>query len=219
MRNCIEIKGVSKTFNKVSVLNNINLNIKIGEQAVLMGRSGSGKSTLMYIIGGLESADNGSIIYGNDDILKFSDAKMSEFRNRSIGFVFQFHYLLSSLNCIENILLPARIGGHKIGEVKKRVLNYAEDLDVANLLKKFPHELSGGEQQRMNILRAISLRPKLILCDEPTGNLDSNNSNKVIDLLKRLASESNSSLLVVTHDNEVSDSFSNHYNIVDGRIS
>ncbi|MDH5415542.1 MAG: ATP-binding cassette domain-containing protein, partial [Flavobacteriaceae bacterium] len=147
-----------------------------------------------------------------------SDDDLARFRNESIGFVFQFHFLLPSMNCIDNILLPAKIGQHNIKSVKERILNFAKILKVEHCLKKYPFEISGGEQQRINIIRAISLNPKLILCDEPTGNLDSKNTQIVIELLRDLALQIESTLVVVTHDTEVARSFKHKITIEDGQI-
>ncbi len=214
----VEIKGLEKKYGKTQVLRGINISLEENEQCALVGSSGSGKSTLLYLLGGLERADNGTIEIGNQNLEKMSDENLAYFRNRYVGFVFQFHFLLSSMNCLNNILLPARIGNVKTKELDGLATRLAEILGVTHCLKKMPYELSGGEQQRINIIRAMSLRPKLLLCDEPTGNLDSANSQKVSLLIKQLAQEFGATLLVVTHDEKVAAHFSRKITIEDGQI-
>jgi ABC-type lipoprotein export system ATPase subunit len=146
------------------------------------------------------------------------DEELAQFRNQYVGFVFQFHFLLPSMTCRDNILLPARIGGRDTAPVEKDIVELANYLGVTHCLSKFPFEISGGEQQRINIIRALSLRPKILLCDEPTGNLDSKNSEKVASLLKSLAAEFGATLLVVTHDDKVASFFPRKIVIEDGQI-
>jgi lipoprotein-releasing system ATP-binding protein len=169
-------------------------------------------------MGGLDTPSSGKILFDKQNVSSLKDQQLAQFRNKNIGFVFQFHFLLPSMNCLDNILLPARIGGASISKVKKKALQYAETLSVSHCLKKFPHEISGGEQQRVNIIRAISLDPKVLLCDEPTGNLDSVNSKKVIELLRLIASQTNATLIVVTHDSNVAGQLGNKITIEDGQI-
>lgn len=214
----VELKDIQKKYGSAEILKGINLNIEAGQNHVIQGASGSGKSTLLYILGSLERPDAGSVFLEGRDTTKLSDEQLSELRNRFIGFVFQFHFLLPSMNCLQNTLLPAKIAGIKESEVKKRILKYAEMLNISHCLSKYPYQISGGEQQRVNIIRAISLNPKLILCDEPTGNLDTKNTAIVISLLKNLASEIDSTLVVVTHDNSVAESFEHKITIEDGQI-
>jgi ABC-type lipoprotein export system ATPase subunit len=214
----IKVENIFKTFGDTQVLNGISFEIEEGQQVALQGMSGSGKSTLLYILGGLDTASSGKIEVDNKKIENLSDEELAVFRNKSVGFVFQFHFLLPSMNCIDNMLLPAKIGGFKIKLVKARILELAKRLGVDHCLKKYPFEISGGEQQRINIIRAISLKPKILLCDEPTGNLDSKNSQKVVDLLKEISAEHNTTLIVVTHGTAVASQFSRKITIEDGRI-
>ncbi len=214
----VELRDIQKKYGNAEVLKGINLNIEAGQNHVIQGASGSGKSTLLYILGSLERPDAGSVFLEGRDTTKLNDEQLSELRNRFIGFVFQFHFLLPSMNCLQNTLLPAKIAGIKETEVKKRIQKYAEMLSISHCLSKYPYQISGGEQQRVNIIRAISLNPKLILCDEPTGNLDTKNTAIVISLLKNLASEIESTLVVVTHDNSVAESFEHKITIEDGQI-
>ena len=214
----INVKDLTKSYGMTKVLQGISLQLEQGSELAIVGASGSGKSTLLYILGALERPDAGSVEVGSHHLNSMSDEELALFRNESVGFVFQFHFLLPSMNCLNNILLPARIGNHSLKEVKNRVLEYAKTLQVEHCLKKFPFEISGGEQQRINIIRAISLKPKLLLCDEPTGNLDSKNTQIVLDLLRSVAQNIGSSLVVVTHDSKIAGTFGSKITIEDGQI-
>ncbi len=214
----VEVKDVKKTFAKAHALNGVTVDFEAGEQYVIRGASGSGKSTLLYLIGGLDRASSGEISVGGKNLFTLGDEALALYRNNFVGFIFQFHFLLPSMNCLDNILLPAKIGGKDTAKAKKLGLKLAEHLKVSHCLTKFPYELSGGEQQRINIIRALSLRPKLLLCDEPTGNLDSENSKIVTKLLKSLAVEFNATLIVVTHDASVAEHFENKLVMSDGCI-
>jgi lipoprotein-releasing system ATP-binding protein len=214
----VDVRSVKKVFGDFVALNDLSLSLDEGQQYAILGASGSGKSTLLYLIGGLDKADGGVITVDGKQLNKLSDELLARYRNEYVGFVFQFHFLLPSMTCLKNILLPAEIGGHQIKKVKKRALDIAEHLGVTHCLHKFPFQLSGGEQQRINIIRALSLKPKLLLCDEPTGNLDSDNSNKVTHLLKDLAHEFKSTLAVVTHDASVAKAFDNQFVMKDGEL-
>lgn len=214
----IQIKNVEKTFGNTKVLQGLSFNLKAGEQCAIQGASGSGKSTLLYLLGGLDRPTSGDVLVDGKSLLNLNDEQLAHYRNTSVGFVFQFHFLLPSMNCIDNILLPAKIGGVNIKEIKERVTQFAKRLGVEKCLKKYPFEISGGEQQRINIIRALSLSPKLLLCDEPTGNLDSKNSALVNELLIELANGLGSTLVVVTHDERVASSFERKIKIEDGQI-
>jgi lipoprotein-releasing system ATP-binding protein len=214
----LKVNNLHKSYKKTQVLRGISLDIGESKNLAIVGSSGSGKSTLLYILGGLEKSDEGEVLVDNINIANLNDEQLADFRNQSIGFVFQFHFLLPSMNCLDNILLPAKIGGHSLKKVKTRILEFARVLKVEHCLKKYPFEISGGEQQRVNIIRAISLSPKLLLCDEPTGNLDSENTQIVLELLRKVAHEIGSILVVVTHDVAIADSFEQKITIEDGQI-
>lgn len=214
----IKINSVYKSFGKTNVLNGISLNVAKGEKLVIQGQSGSGKSSLLYLLGALDKPNQGSIEVAGLELNKLNDEQLASFRNNQVGFVFQFHFLLPSMNCLDNILLPSKIGESKNTDTLKWVKILAERLGVNHCLKKYPFEISGGEQQRINIIRALSLRPSLLLCDEPTGNLDSKNSKIVMDLLKELSNETGSTLIVVTHDTKIAESFDRKITIEDGHI-
>jgi ABC-type lipoprotein export system ATPase subunit len=214
----IEVKNVTKSFGLNTVLHEVNLSVDKQEHCVLRGASGSGKSTLFYLLGGLDKPTSGKITINQKDITLLDSVSLAQYRNKDVGFVFQFHFLLPSMTALQNILLPANIGFKVTAEKENEVRMWAKLLKVEHCLAKFPHQLSGGEQQRINIIRAISLRPALLLCDEPTGNLDSKNSEVVIGLLKDLAAETQATLMVVTHDEKVASHFPRKITIEDGRI-
>lgn len=214
----IVLEQVEKSFGKTNVLRGLNFTIRDRDLVAIRGASGSGKSTLLYLLGGLDKPSSGKVIIDGRNLSNMNDEELAHFRNRNVGFVFQFHFLLPSMTCRDNILLPARIGDHEMARVEKDTIKLAEILGVTHCLDKYPYEISGGEQQRINIIRALSLRPKILLCDEPTGNLDSKNSEKVATLLKNLAAEFGATLLVVTHDDKVASFFPRKIVIEDGQI-
>lgn len=214
----IRLDKVEKSFGKTKVLRGISFSIADRELVAIRGASGSGKSTLLYLLGGLDTPTGGTVVIDNQNLTSKSDEELAQFRNSSVGFVFQFHFLLPSMTCRDNILLPARIGGKSLSETEKMTKKLADILGVTHCLEKYPFEISGGEQQRVNIIRALSLKPKILLCDEPTGNLDSKNTEKVASLLKNLAQEFGATLLVVTHDDQVASFFPRKIVIEDGQI-
>lgn len=211
-------KNIEKTFGSTSVLRGLDFSLERSQQVALVGASGSGKSTLLYLLGGLDQPDKGTIVVDGKNLSSLNDRELARYRNQTVGFIFQFHFLLPSMTCMDNVLLPAKIGKHKIERVRKSSLELAKRLGVESCLKKFPYELSGGEQQRINIIRALSLKPKLLLCDEPTGNLDSKNSQIVASLLSELALQHESSMIVVTHDHNIAAHFKQKIVIEDGQI-
>jgi lipoprotein-releasing system ATP-binding protein len=216
MTDFIKIEDLSKSYAKVSALKKVNVSLEKGSQYVIRGASGSGKSTLLYLLAGLDRPSSGEIYIEGSPLSKMSDEKLGKYRNQFIGLVFQFHFLLPSMNCLDNILLPSRIGGKGHSSLKDEIRDLSTQMGVDHCLKKFPYELSGGEQQRINILRSISLKPSLILCDEPTGSLDSENSENVMHILKEVAEHNISTLIVVTHDDKVASKFSHELLIKDG---
>lgn len=218
----IRLTNVKKFYKQSRALNGVTLAMNEGEEYLIRGASGSGKSTLLYLLGGLDRPSEGEVVVNQKNLAQLNDEELALYRNRYVGFVFQFHFLLPSMNCLDNLLLPARLAGlsaKETSEVKERVLHLADGLQVNHCLNKFPFELSGGEQQRINIIRALSLKPKLLLCDEPTGNLDSENSRKVIQLLRALAKEFHATLVIVTHDPVIAESFSNQFLMKDGVLA
>ncbi len=214
----IRVKNLSKAYNQRTVLNDVSFVLNQGEHCSIRGASGSGKSTLLYLLGGLEHPDQGDVFINDFKVSGAGEDDLAKFRNTSLGFIFQFHFLLPNLTVRDNLLLPARIGKVLSDEIVSRVEGMAEELQVSHCMDQYPYQLSGGEQQRVNIVRAFSLNPPIVLCDEPTGNLDSENTRRVVDLLKNTAAESNTTLVVVTHDQEVGGVFSHQWTMVDGKL-
>lgn len=214
----IKIENVKKTYKKSHALRGVSITMNEGEEYLIRGASGSGKSTLLYLLGGLDRPSEGNVIVNQKNLVDLNDEELALYRNRYVGFVFQFHFLLSSMNCLDNILLPAHLGGVYSEEILSRAKSLAKLLGVEHCLEKYPYELSGGEQQRINIIRALSLKPKLLLCDEPTGNLDSENSQRVIQLIRTLAREFGATLVVVTHDPQIAQSFNRQLVMRDGLL-
>lgn len=214
----VRARGLKKTYGQVHAVNGVDLELEQGAQYAIRGASGSGKSTLLYLLAGLERPSAGEILVDGKHLDGMDEEALAQYRNRKVGLVFQFHFLLPSMNCLDNVLLPARIGGVDVELVRREAHALAKLLGVAHCLPKFPYQISGGEQQRVNLMRALSLRPKLLLCDEPTGNLDSANSQKVTYLLGDLAREFGSTLVVVTHDDHVASHFSRQLFMRDGAL-
>ncbi len=217
----IEIKNLTRSYGDFKALNNLSLNLYSGHEYVIQGASGSGKSTLLYMLGGLDQGTSGNIFVDKNDLFKLSEEALALYRNKYVGFVFQFHFLLPSMNCLDNMLLPARLSQLSEAEfknVQEKIVDLSLALGIDHVLKKYPYQISGGEQQRVNIVRALSLSPKLLLCDEPTGNLDSQNSKKVITLIRKLAREFGATLVVVTHDSEIANEFSHRFIMRDGKL-
>ena len=202
----IRAENLAKTYHKgateIPVLRGVDLEIQPGEMIAITGASGVGKSTLLHALGTLERPDSGKIIYGptNQNILQFSEKGLSEFRNRVLGFVFQFHYLLPEFDALENVMMPALIAGEERKTSEQNAKELLEFVGLGHRLRHRPTELSGGEQQRVAIARSVILRPKILLADELTGNLDSKNSQNVIDLLTSLNQATGIAVLIVTHD-------------------
>ncbi|MGK5081829.1 ABC transporter ATP-binding protein [Bdellovibrionota bacterium FG-1] len=202
----IQAQGIRKSFLKgkteIAVIRGVDFSMMPGEMVSIMGASGVGKSTLLHILGTLEPPTAGKVYFGNppQDVFGFSERQLSFFRNRSLGFVFQFHYLLPEFSALENVMMPALIAGHARAASMKQAQELLNFVGLGHRLEHRPSELSGGEQQRVAIARAVIMRPKLLLADELTGNLDSTNRNMVMDLLARLNETTGVSVLLVTHD-------------------
>jgi len=213
----IYVGNVHKNFAQFQVLKGVNFSLEKGKRYVVRGASGSGKSTLLYLLGGLDRPTSGVVSVNGQNLGEMSDSDLASYRNEHVGFVFQFHFLLSSLTCKENILLPSQLSKKvNSNEVSKFILEVADLLGVGECLSKRPFELSGGQQQRINLIRAVSLRPELLLCDEPTGSLDSINSEIVCDFLFKLSRELGITLLTVTHDRNVASRFADQFEMTDG---
>ena len=201
--------------NKLEVLKGINLKIYKGEIAAIVGKSGAGKSTLLHILGALDTPDSGKLIFEGKDILANNDKDLANFRNREIGFVFQFHHLLPEFTVSENIQIPAMINGNIKKDYLHELLNLVGITDRAD---HKPSEISGGEAQRAAIARALINSPNLILADEPTGNLDTENAESVIDLIFKLRKQLNTTFIIVTHNSEFAQKCDRIIRINDGVI-
>ena len=214
----IKINNISKSYGELNVLKNISFEIQNSEIVSIMGASGAGKTTLLNIIGTLDRADSGEILIGGKDVTKLSDTELSLFRNKEIGFVFQFHYLLSEFTALENTLMPALLYNNdkRKAEVKAREL--FDTLSLTGKENSFPSELSGGEQQRVAIARALINSPSLILADEPSGNLDSKNAQQLFSLFSFLREKYNQTFVIVTHSEKFSDIADRKLIISDGKI-
>jgi lipoprotein-releasing system ATP-binding protein len=218
----LRCEKVSKTYHKdgaaVEVLRGVDLSLAEGETVAILGASGAGKSTLMHVLGALEPPSTGKIYYGGQDILQFSAEKTAKFRNREIGFVFQFHYLLQEFTALENVLMPALIAGEDRAKYEDRAAELLREVGLAHRLSHRPAELSGGEQQRVALARAMVMMPRLLLADEPTGNLDSSNAQMVKDLFLRLNESRGVTIALVTHDEEMAKDFARQVVMRDGQI-
>tara|TARA_B100000989_G_scaffold295024_1_gene275203 strand:+ start:4055 stop:4720 length:666 start_codon:yes stop_codon:yes gene_type:complete len=216
----ILLKNISKTFGNQKILDNISLKISNGDFVSIVGPSGAGKTTLINIMGTIENFDfnkNSEFKIDGIEISNWKDYEISKFRNKNIGFVFQFHQLLPELNCEENILLPIRIGKKNINNHKKKLKSISKSLQIHEILHKRPDFISGGEKQRVSFARALITDPKIILADEPTGNLDSTNSKKIIELLKRVNIEYGVTVIYVTHNKEFASIAKTSFTIKDGK--
>jgi lipoprotein-releasing system ATP-binding protein len=182
------------------VLDKVNFEIRPGESVAVTGPSGSGKSTLLHVLGGLDRPDQGQILYAGQDLQQMNSEALAGWRNRHLGFVFQFHYLLPEFSALENVMMPALIQGLDNKETEVRAQTIMEQIGLGHRLHHRPSELSGGEQQRVAVARAIMNKPSLLLADEPTGNLDEQNTRSLMDLLLQMCKSEGMALILVTHD-------------------
>jgi len=203
----VRARGVSKTYQDatraVAVLRGVDLEVEPGELVAIVGPSGSGKSTLLHLLGGLDHPDTGSIEVDGTDLAGLRGRELAAFRNRTVGFVFQFHQLLADFTAFENVTLPGRIAGRPLAEVEERALALLEEVGLAERLEHYPGQLSGGEQQRVALCRALLLEPPLLLADEPTGNLDPAAGEQVFALLVDLQQRHRTTAILVTHNPEI----------------
>jgi len=216
----ILVKNISKTYNNKKVINKIDLIVNKGEIISITGPSGAGKTTLLNLISTLDYPDknNDSIIKINDiDVLGLNDKNLSKFRNTQIGFIFQFHELLPEFTALENVIIPAIIKGEKKNISIKKAKGLLETLGLSNIINQFPSQLSGGEQQRVAVARALINDPKVIFADEPSGNLDSKSSDLLHKLFFDLREKLNITFIIVTHNKELSNMTDRKLNLVDGK--
>ncbi len=214
----LQASGIVKQYGSLKVLQNIDLSVNTGEIVSIVGSSGAGKTTLLHILGTLDRPDGGELRLHGKRYDQLGGKALSAFRNQHIGFVFQFHHLLPEFSALENICIPGWIAGVQKKVVEKKAMELLERLGIASRADHKPGALSGGEQQRVAVARALINGADVIFADEPTGNLDSQNSKKVIQLIRNLAQEFGATLVLVTHDNEVANEFSHRFIMRDGKL-
>jgi lipoprotein-releasing system ATP-binding protein len=214
----IEIKNIRKSYGPLEVLKGVNFTINQGEIMAIVGASGAGKSTLLQILGTLDKPDQGEILFNGQSIFNLKNHALNAFRNKEIGFVFQFHNLLPEFTALENIMLPALIKGETGLQAKEKALEIMTKLDVKERAQHKPNALSGGEQQRMAVARALMNNPAIILADEPSGNLDSKHAEELHQLFFDLRSEFNQTFVIVTHNEKLADQADRKLTMMDGRI-
>jgi lipoprotein-releasing system ATP-binding protein len=218
----LEVSDLNKSFGtkagKVEVLKGICLEVAAGETIALVGASGAGKSTLLHVMGTLDRPTSGTVQFDGEDVFRMNDTALALFRNRSIGFVFQFHHLLPEFSALENAMMPLLISGMKKEGAEQVATKLLKDVGLAHRLTHKPGELSGGEQQRVAIARALVMSPRLLLADEPTGNLDMKTSDGVHELLAEIHREMGITLIIVTHNERLAARMGKTIRMVDGRI-
>jgi lipoprotein-releasing system ATP-binding protein len=218
----LEVRNLHKSFrtekSRVDVLNGIDLSVEEGDTIALVGASGAGKSTLLHVIGTLDRPTSGEVLFRGNDVFKMGNGELASFRNRSIGFVFQFHHLLPEFTALENVMMPALIGGMAKEKAREAASALLSDVGLSHRLTHKPGELSGGEQQRVAIARALVLSPALLMADEPTGNLDRKTSEEVHELLSGIQEKTGLTLIIVTHNERLAARMGKTIRLVDGRI-
>ena len=217
----LEVNHLSKTYGKgdtmVKALDDVSFSVEQGEFVAIIGPSGSGKSTLLHILGGVDTPTSGNVIVGEEDISKLNETALAIFRRRQIGLVYQFYNLIPILTVEENLTLPLLLDGRKPD--KKQIETLVNRLGLSNRLTHLPNQLSGGQQQRVSIGRALINNPALMLADEPTGNLDSENSKEIVSLLRQFNKELNQTVIIITHDEKIALSADRIISIEDGKIT
>ena len=214
----IEVKDIWKSFGELEVLKGVHLEVKKGEIVAIIGKSGAGKTTLLQIIGTLDRPTKGEVLIDGTNVFTLGEKELSAFRNRHIGFIFQFHQLLPEFTALENVCIPAMIAREKESDYKPRAEQLLRDLGLGERMNHKPNELSGGEKQRVAAARALMMRPSIILADEPTGSLDEKNKKELSELLIHLRQEYGQTILLVTHDKELASIADRIIEIKDGRI-
>ena len=214
----IEIKNIVKSYGELKVLKGIDLTIKEKEIVTIVGASGAGKSTLLHILGTLDTPDEGELLYDSVNIARLSSNKLSEFRNNNIGFVFQFHHLLPEFTALENVCIPAWITGTGKKEAEQRAMELLTLLGLGKRVSHKPNQLSGGEQQRVSVARALVNHPRVVLADEPSGNLDTRTKNELHQLFFTLREELGQTFVIVTHDTELARMSDRQIKLNDGML-
>jgi lipoprotein-releasing system ATP-binding protein len=217
---CLDLeKAYREGEREVPVLRSVSLDIKKGQKIAIVGASGSGKSTLLNLLGGLDNPDKGEVWVEDHAFSKLDANKRGAIRNKSLGFVYQFHHLLPEFTAAENVAIPMRIGGMSKTEISARVASLLEQVGLEHRLTHKPSELSGGERQRVAIARSLAMQPSCVLLDEPTGNLDKGNADKIHDLINQLNHELETSFVIVTHDSELASAMDYIYRLEDGILA
>lgn len=224
--NKIETKNLNKIYNtnnvEYHILKDINIDIQENEFVSIIGPSGAGKSTLLYMIGTLDIPSSGEILYFNQkstlNLEKLKQKDLNNFRNKNLGFIFQFHHLLPEFSVFENIMMPVYLGNENLKEAEQRAISLMVYAGIIELKDKMPSQISGGEQQRVAIIRALINKPDLILADEPTGNLDSENSKIILNMLKKIQKDFNVTIIVATHSDYIANASDRIIKIADGRV-
>lgn len=214
----ITINNIHKSYGSLQVLKGVDLTINSGEIVSIVGSSGAGKSTLLHLIGTLDKADQGEILFNQENIRQLSDKKLSAFRNKHIGFVFQFHHLLPEFTALENVCIPAYINKTAKHEAEKKALELLTLLGLENRIHHKPSELSGGEQQRVAVCRALINNPDVVLADEPSGNLDSSSAKELHQLFFDLRDKTHQTFVIVTHNEELANMADRKLTMKDGKI-
>ena len=214
----IQAKNIKKSYDGNSILNGIDLTIEKGELVTIIGASGAGKTTLLQILGTLDKPDSGELIINNTPVHNLNDKKISKFRNNDIGFVFQFHHLLPEFTALENVIMPGLIQGRKRSDVEAEANELLKTLKIGHRATHKPSEMSGGEQQRVAVARALINEPSVILADEPSGNLDSNNADELHNLFIELKNSLQQTFIIVTHNRELAALSDRVIEIADGQI-
>ena len=222
MSNILKTSDLRKTYvsgpQEVEVLKGISLEVTAGEIVVIMGPSGVGKSTLLHLVGGLDRPTSGGVLIDGDDLFSLRDKELAVFRNKAIGFVFQFHHLLPEFSALENVMIPGMMHGRDMSVVTEKANSILDEIGLGHRLSHKPSELSGGEQKRVAVARALVNNPRLVLADEPTGNLDKNNSEALYELILELNKKHGQTFIIVTHNDMMTTHAQRVIELEDGRI-
>ena len=215
----IEVQDIHKSFGELEVLKGVNLRVEEGEIVAIVGKSGAGKTTLLQIIGTLDRPNSGQVVIDGTEVFSLDEKALAQWRNRHIGFIFQFHQLLPEFTALENVMIPGMIAGEKQAELRERATRLLNELGLAERLEHKPNQLSGGEKQRVAAARALMMSPKVILADEPSGSLDEQNKQELHRLLQHLRDQYRQTIIIVTHDKELAAIADRVLEIRDGQMA